>query len=196
MLSSFAQIIDIMSICTRDGGIMTLTYREVCGALGVDKNTVDKYLRQYGLYDDYVKRDPEDGRSTRLIDEYAVSVLASKLGSKVKPKSGEKKSKQRRDGDADADSRDSSPLIDALNAHIADLQKVLDEKTAEIERRENEYRREIDARDREINDLREKLDAAIDAERRASGTLQRVAGAGLWQRIAGFKGLLGDGSNS
>ena len=158
------------------------TIGEIAQQLGKNKGTVRNWIKRLGL-ESHVSKSG-DGRGTLYVDDYAASALAAKLSGKPIETS---------EGDAAAAA--DSALIAALNAHIADLQKALDGRAAEIERRDIEHREALEAKDREISDLRRQLDAALDAERRASGTLQRVAGAGLWQRITGFKGLLGDGSN-
>lgn len=159
------------------------TIGEIAQELGKNKGTVRNWIKRLGL-ESHVSLSG-DGRKTAIVDDYAASVLAAKLANKpLKSIDGE-------DGGGRAD----DALIAALNAHIADLQKQLEERAREAERREVEHRREIDAKDGEIADLRARLDVSLGAERRASETLQRVAGAGLWQRLTGFKGLLGDGSS-
>lgn len=75
------------------------------------------------------------------------------------------------------------------------LQKQLEHRSTEIERCDGERRYETEGKDREIANLRARLDASLGAERRMGETLQRVTGAGLWKRLTGFKALLGDGSN-
>lgn len=158
------------------------TIGEIAQQLGKNKGTVRNWIKRLGL-ESHVSKSG-DGRGTLYVDDFAASALAAKLsGSPVKDDRG-----------SEAGDVADGALIAALNAHIADLQKALDERSAEIERRDSEHRMALDAKDREIADLRSKLDASLGAERQASEALQRVAGAGLWQRLTGFKGLLGDGS--
>lgn len=159
------------------------TIAQIAHELGKSKGTVRNKIKEYGL-ESHVSVSG-DGRATRVVDDYAASVLAAKLGGKVPANN---------DRGETAPDGSGSALIDALNAHIADLQKAVDERGAEIERREREHAVAMEAKDAEIADLRRRLDAALEAERRASGAVQRIAGAGLWQRLTGFKGLLGDGS--
>lgn len=159
------------------------TIGELAQEFGKCKGTVTNWIERLGLESHVSKTG--DGRGTLYVDDFAASALAAKLADKPIKKDRVSETRNAADG----------ALVAALNAHIADLQKQLEERAREAERREVEHRREIDAKDGEIADLRARLDVSLGAERRASETLQRVAGAGLWQRMTGFKGLLGDGSS-
>lgn len=159
------------------------TIAEIATELGVCKATVNNWIKEFALENHVSTKG--DGRRTKIVDAYAASVLASKAG--VKEKTTD-------DGLVSSDGHGTNALIDALNAHIADLQKVAESRSVEMERREEEHRRALDEKSAEIEELKRKLERSIEAERRATEILQRVAGAGLWQRVAGFKGLIGNGS--
>lgn len=159
------------------------TIGEIAQQLGKTKGTVRNWIKKLNL-EGHVSKSG-DGRGTLFVDDYATSILASKLASGTV-------NHEEPGGEFAGD----NPLIVALNAHISDLQKALDERTEEMKKRDSDHKWEIDAKDREIKGLREQLETALRSERHANELLHRVAGAGLWQRIAGFKGLLGDGSQS
>ena len=165
---------------------MAVTKREVADQLGVAKQTVVNYIDKLGLAPEHVTRVGK----TDVLDDFAVSALADALGKNIPLRTSSAVLQE--EPAADVSAQDS--VIAALNGRIADLKEQNDRLVSELA----ELRA---SRERELNDLRNQLDAAND---RAARLADRVAGiaerqqamAALpwWKRGAFATRLLGAGS--
>ena len=137
---------------------MAVTKREVADQLGVAKQTVVNYIDKLGLAPEHVTRVGK----TDVLDDFAVSALADALGKNIPLRTSSAVLQE--EPAAGVSAQDS--VIAALNGRIADLKEQNDRLVSELA----ELRA---SRERELNDLRNQLDAAND---RAARLADRVAG--------------------
>lgn len=157
---------------------MPVSISEVAEACGISKPTVRKYLKRLNLWEDHVNRDG----AAFMVDEFAAAAVASEA---EKQKPVVRRAALRPESDAS----EAPSLSDLYEARIADLNKVIENQRADLARKDEQ----IAALNAQMSSLSARLEESQAAEHKASDAVARMAGAGLWQRIVGFKGLLSDG---
>ena len=149
---------------------MPSTILEIAKSCGVAKQTVTKYLREMGLWDEHVTR----GGRAYVVDDQAAALVSDAISRSV-PRRGH--------------GRASESAIESLEAEherrVADLRAQIDD-----------LRSQLHAKDAQISSLTALLEASRASESAANERVARMASAGLIERLRGFRGLLGPGGGT
>ncbi len=161
------------------------TVKEIAEATGRGKSTVMRAVKELELREKGHAK-PDGARGALIIDAEGSSMLADYLTKNVESKSH---------GDGTAESG-SAPAID-VEAIVSVYRERIDDLKMQIEG----LNAQLATKDEQIKELSAALDnaqsAAKDAQsetRRAHDQVVLMASAGVWERLTGFKGLLGPGS--
>lgn len=169
------------------------TVKQLAEACGVSKSTVVRYIDDLDLREGHTAQ--EGKRRTLVIDGYAASLIADKL---MKDK-GKVPSKEDLGDDTDG-----AVAFGAVVEAYKDQVETLRAELRDAKQRETDTRNKMDAqlaaKDRQIEELLSRVEAAqreTKAEREARSDadtlIRQMAGASVWQRLRGFKGLLPGG---
>lgn len=164
------------------------TIKEIAEATGRGKSTVMRAVKELGLRESGHAK-PDGARGALIIDAEGASMLADFLTKNVESKqtAGE--------GDGEAASQahiDIEAIVSVYRERIEDLKAQIEGLNAQLA-----------TKDEQIKELSCALDNAQDAAKEAQSETRRahdrvvmMASAGVWERLTGFKGLLGPGSDS
>ncbi|MDN0068901.1 hypothetical protein [Collinsella ihumii] len=163
------------------------TIKEIAEATGRGKSTVMRAVKELGLRESG-HANPDGARGALIIDAEGASMLADFLTKNVEAKQaageGETESSNQPHIDVEA-------IVSVYRERIDDLKAQIDNLNAQLAIKDNQ-----------IKELTCALDNAQDAAKEAQTETRRahdqvvlMASAGVWERLTGFKGLLGPGSD-
>lgn len=164
------------------------TIKEIAEATGRGKSTVMRAVKELGLRESGHAK-PDGARGALIIDAEGASMLADFLTKNVESKQTA--------GEGDGETAN-QPHID-IEAIVSVYRERIEDLKAQIEG----LNAQLATKDEQIKELSCALDNAQDAAKEAQSETRRahdrvvmMASAGVWERLTGFKGLLGPGSDS
>lgn len=162
------------------------TIKEIADATGRGKSTVMRAVKELGLRETG-HANPDGARGALIVDAEGASMLADYLT---------KNTESRQAGD-DAQAKE-QPQID-IEAIVAVYRERIEDLKAQIEG----LNAQLKTKDDQIKELSCALENAQSAAKEAQDETRRshdrvvlMASAGVWERLTGFKGLLGPGGDS
>lgn len=160
------------------------TIKEIADATGRGKSTVSRAVKELGLRESGHAK-PDGARGALLIDAEGASMLADYLTKSVESKPG-----------ADEEQSPAQPQID-IDAIVGVYRERIEDLKAQIE----SLNAQLATKDDQIHQLNLALENAQEATKDAQSETKRshdrvvlMASAGLWERLTGYKGLLGPGA--
>ena len=164
------------------------TIKEIAEATGRGKSTVMRAVKELGLRESGHAK-PDGARGALIIDAEGASMLADFLTKNVESKQTA--------GESEGEAAN-QPHID-IEAIVSVYRERIEDLKAQIEG----LNAQLATKDEQIKELSTALDNAQDAAKEAQSETRRahdrvvlMASAGVWERLTGFKGLLGSGSDS
>lgn len=164
------------------------TIKEIAEATGRGKSTVMRAVKELGLRESGHAK-PDGARGALIVDAEGSSMLADYLTRNVESKQQTGESGQE---GANQPHIDIEAIVGVYRERIEDLKAQIEGLNAQLA-----------TKDGQIKELSAALDnaqeAAKDAQsetRRAHDRVVLMASAGVWERLTGFKGLLGPGVDS
>lgn len=162
------------------------TIKEIADATGRGKSTVTRAVNELGLRENGHAK-PDGPRGALIIDAEGASMLADFLTKGTESKTAP---------ESDTETA-SQPQID-IEAIVSVYRERIDDLKAQIESLNDQLSMK-DAQIKELNIALENAQgAAKEAQtetRRAHDRVVLMASAGVWERLTGFKGLLGPASD-
>lgn len=160
------------------------TIKEIADATGRGKSTVSRAVKELGLRESgHAKAD--GARGALIIDAEGASMLADYLT---------KNTESRQSGD-DTQGKEQQPQVD-IEAIVSVYRERIEDLKAQIEG----LNAQLKTKDDQIKELSCALENAQSAAKEAQDETRRshdrvvlMASAGVWERLTGFKGLLGPG---
>lgn len=157
------------------------TLKQIAEGCGVSKPFIRKLVRELDPEESHVQT---VGNRMELDAWLSSQVSAEALRRKPAAPAG--------DGakaiiEADAEARDMAEL------HHREVLQLKDEQIGILKEERDRLRSQVDALMQQNADLQKLLSEAQKSADAAQATMAKMAGASVWQRLTGFKGLLGSG---
>lgn len=159
------------------------TIKEIADATGRGKSTVTRAVKELGLRESGHAK-PDGARGALIIDAEGASMLADHLTKNIESKQKDEDEKGSQQPQIDIEA-----IVSVYRERIEDLKTQIESLNAQLATK--------DAQIKELNVALENAQSAAkdaqDETRRSHDRVVLMASAGVWERLTGFKGLIGPG---